>query len=274
MKKQIIFIILISFFITISCNRKKEKTVESKLPVVYNIEVYRNLKNKKVTIIDTSCINGTKRAKRDIQNGKLAYLYYPPMFDYFRAEQEFKNILQENNIKIIVGFSSCTYLGPPKGFKENCYEKIMAKDIENKFGVNFIDSLKRVAEKRYILKNPETIYTYEECDTISRYPNTKNYSDFFEKPTKDFDSIYPYPKNFDHKKEKLFFTTSVEFILLKNGKIKNIIAETDFVNPKNSKFTKSFQNKAIEFTKNTKWIPSKKHGIKINSEMRIILEHK
>lgn len=53
MKRQIIFITLISFFITTSCNRKKENTVELKLPIVYNIEVYRNLKNKKVTIIDT-----------------------------------------------------------------------------------------------------------------------------------------------------------------------------------------------------------------------------
>lgn len=268
------FIIMISYFVLLSCHKKKEKTVESKLPIIYNIDVYRDLKNKKVKIIDTSCINGTKRSEQDIKKGNLAYLYYPPMFRYFRGEEEFKTLLKENNIKLIMGFSSCCKLGTPKGFKENCYEKIMAKEIEKRFGTNFIDSLKKVGDIRFILKNPETIYAHEECDTISRYPNTKNYSDFFEKPTKDFDSIYPYPKNFDHKKEKLFSTTSIEFILLKNGKIKNIIAETDFVNPKNSKFTKSFQNKAIEFTKNTKWIPSKKHGIKINSEMRIILEHK
>ncbi|MGX7668772.1 hypothetical protein [Flavobacterium pedocola] len=274
MKRQNIFIIMISFFVLISCDRKREKTVQKKLPIVYNIDVYRNLKNKNVTIIDTSCINGTKRAKQDIKNGKLSYLYYPPMFRSFRGEEEFKNILKENNIKIIMGFSSCIHLGTPKGFKENCYEKIMAKEIENKFGTNFIDSLKIVAEKRYIIKNPETIYTYEECDTISRYPNTKNYSDFFEKPTRDFDSLYPYPKNYDHKAEKLFSTTVINFILLKNGKIKNVVAETDFINPNNRRFISSFQKKAIEFVKNTKWIPSKKQGINVNSEMRIILEHK
>jgi len=274
MIKQNILIIIISLLLLISCDRKKEKTVQKKLPIVYNIDVYRDLKNKKVTIVDTSCINGTKRAKQDIQKGKLSYLYYPPMFEYFRAEEEFKHILQENNIKIIMGFSSCIHLGTPKGFKENCYEKIMAKEIESKFGTNFIDSLKIVAEKRYIVKNPEVIYTYEECDTISRYPNTKNYSDFFEKPTRVFDSLYPYPKNYDHKIEKLFSTTEVNFILLKNGKIKNVNAETDFVNPNNKKFTNSFQNKAIEFVKKTKWIPSTRRGIKINSEMRIILEHK
>ncbi|WP_435522627.1 hypothetical protein [Chryseobacterium indoltheticum] len=47
---------------------------------------------------------------------------------------------------------------------QNCYANVMRREIDKKFGSNFIDSLRNVAEIEYVKKNPDRIFNFEECD--------------------------------------------------------------------------------------------------------------
>jgi hypothetical protein len=57
----------------------------------------------------------------------------------------------------------------------------MRQEIDKRFGKKFIDSLRTIAEKQYVQNNPNKIYEFEECDTLSRYPNDKTIQYFCQK---------------------------------------------------------------------------------------------
>lgn len=268
-------ILIIFCSLLISCNKKQErKKVEKKNDtiVIYNVdELFKN-KGKNVKIIDTSCINEVKRALLDIKKGKLVYYCFMGMTEMYRSNKEMKQILSKYNIQID---SVLTYCIPmPKGFKRNCYVSIMNNEIDKKYGNKFIDSLRVLAEKQYVKNHPDKIFPYAECDTISSYPGTKEYRDYYEKSKEDFSRNFVYPKGYQYKKEKNFSSTNVSFILTKNGKVSNIETDCSFANSKNEKFAGYFKTKAENFIKEVKWIPAKYQGINVNSEMHFCYFHK
>lgn len=264
-------ILLVIFSILVSCNKKQEQKENEKV-VIYNVdELFKN-KSKNVKIIDTSCINQEKRALADIKNGKLVHFYFIGMTMSYRSNKEMKQILSKYNIQLD---SALTYCIPmPKGFRRNCYAMLMNHKIEEKYGDKFIDSLRVLAEKQFVINNPNYVFPFYDCDTISRYPGTKNYSDFFDKPEKDFLKQFVYPKGYQHKNEKKISSTEVSFILNKNGTISNIVTDCSFANSKNEKFDKYFKTNAENFVKKTKWIPAKFRGIDVNSRIHFLYLHK
>ena len=269
--KSIKIILLVIFSILVSCNKKQEQK-ENKRVVIYNIDEFFKNKNKNVKIIDTFCINEEKRALADIKSGKLVYFFFMGMTMSYRSNKEMKQILSKYNIQIDSALSYCTPM--PKGFRRNCYAVLMDHKIEEKYGDKFIDSLRVLAEKQFAINNPNFVFPFDECDTISSYPGPKNYSDFFDKPEKDFSKMLVYPKGYQHKNEKDFSSAEVSFILNKNGTISNIVTDCSFANSKNEKFDKYFKTNAENFVKRTKWIPAKFSGIPVNSKIHFIYFYK
>ena len=260
-------ILLVAFPFLICCNKKQEQKDTAKTND--SIFAYNQSETKKE---DTVCLNEEKRAEKDIKNEKLVYFYFRGKTKMFRSNKEMKTLLSAYNIEMD---SALVYCIPNlNGFKRNCYASKMRIAIEKKYGNEFINSLRNLAEIQFVINNPNLVFSYSECDTLSRYPNTKNYSDYLKKPEEDFNKQFTYPKDYEYKTGKYFSSTSVHFVLDKNGKIKDIETDCNFINPENNKFAEYFKNETVKFVKKTKWIPAKFKGINVNSEMNFIYFHK
>ncbi|MEN2415238.1 hypothetical protein [Flavobacterium mesophilum] len=155
-----------SIFLLSSCNEKKEldKYDKNGKLIVYSEEVYFNMlmKNKKldVTIIDTFCINQKAKAIKDIKKGELIY------FGSHSYEKILSKMLSQYGIKYKDHLGHCTRLG---SFEPYCYQIEMWKEIDKRYGENFIDSLSQIAKKQFVLENPDVPYIEDGIDLREKY---------------------------------------------------------------------------------------------------------
>ena len=172
-------IIFLFFFLIISCNLSKEKQLKNKITdkifteqtvgkdTIYNLIIAENIWRKndtlKAVIIDTACLMQRKRAIKDIENGQLCYYN---SFIHYEAPQMIE-LLNKYHIEFQDFFAGC--FGPPPGFSQYCYEEEMHKEIYNKYGENFIDSLWLIAEKQFVIKYPDSIYIKDGLDIREKY---------------------------------------------------------------------------------------------------------
>jgi hypothetical protein len=169
-----IFLLFLFTFIFNSCSKKNETR---KLPkfdkngnlIVYNEEVYAKMwiknRNLKVTVIDTFCKNQKSKAIKDIKNGKLIYFGFHP-----REFQKMTKILSQFGIETKEHLRRCVRVGD---FEPYCYQEEMYKEIARKHGENFIDSIFKVAQKEYIIENPNVEYIADGIDLREKYLNKK-----------------------------------------------------------------------------------------------------
>lgn len=168
-------VFLILFILPLILNSCKEEVELKKYDkngnlIVYNEEVYVKMwvknKNLKVTVIDTFCINQKSRALKDIKNGKLIYYGFHP-----REFLKMKKILSQFGIETKEQSRRSVRLG---GFEPYCYENEMLNEIHRKFGKNFIDSIFKVAQKEFILENPNVVYIEDGIDLRKKIIEEKN----------------------------------------------------------------------------------------------------
>ncbi len=101
------------------------------------------------------------KAIKDIENGKLTYFGFHP-----RESERMTEILAQFGIETKEHLGRCVRIG---GFEPFCYQQEMRKEIDKKYGKNFIDSIFRVAQKEYILKNPKQEYIEDGVDLREKY---------------------------------------------------------------------------------------------------------
>jgi len=220
---------------------------------------------------DSICKLETKNAEKDIEQNKLTYFHYFGMVVQQRSNEEMNKLLSKYNISI----DSASYYCTVPSELQNCYAHKMRQEIDKRFGKTFIDSLRVIAEKQYVKNNPNKIFDFEECDTLSRYPNDKNYSAFFKNYKNDFFKIAEYPKDFEFNKEKDSYSwISADFILHKDGTVSDIDIVLTFQNKKNYTYSSYFTTKLKEFILNTKWIPAKSMGEIVNSKIPLTIHFK
>lgn len=213
---------------------------------------------------DSICIAQTKIANEEIKNGQLTFVIPQGMVEMFESDSELDSLLSKYNIKTVKQGIFCT---APSN-KQFCYGDLMNKEIESKYGKYFIDGKRDEAEKINVKKNINKIFSSSDCDrSHSIYPLTKSLDEFLEQYGKDYFKTFTYPKDYIHRNETdLYSWTTVEFILTKDGAIKDLSVNSSFRQRYNEKFAKEFNEKAINFVKKIKWIPNKKKGIIINSQ--------
>lgn len=212
---------------------------------------------------DSICITQTKIAKEEISKGQLTLVIPKGMVTMYESDSELDSILSHHNIKTISQGIFCT----APSDKQFCYSELMNSEIEKKFGENFIELKRLEAEKAYTKNNINKIFSASDCDrNHSIYPFTKNLDDYLEQYDKDYFKTFTYPADYIHKKENdLYSWTRVEFTLTINGEVKNLQVKSSFREAYNQKFAKEFNENAIKFVKNIKWIPNKRSGITVNS---------
>lgn len=267
-----------SSIIILTCFIMKNKRFENKSESFYSVKsdtISDSLKmemNKWMVeekkYLDSACQEETKRANDDIRKNKLVFFHYFGMVRQYKGNIEMNELLKKYNIEVD---SALTYCMVPSNL-QNCYANIMSKEIDKRFGSKFIDSLRNVAEIKYIKKNPDKIFRFEECDWVPRYPGDKSYEEFSKSYERDFWKNVEYPDDFEYRKNKDSYSSmGANFILYKTGKISNIKIDVTFQNKKNYKYSSYFINQLKEFVQNTKWVPAKSSGIPVNSEMAITL---
>jgi hypothetical protein len=177
MRLTFAFLLLLTVFI--GCNKTENKShSKNKLQqnnqehllehdTIYNVELANKLWEKQDTVravvIDTACINQRERAKSDIKKGKLIYYHSNLWYEW----KEMEELLTEYNIEFKNHSHSC--FGPPPGFEYDCYKKLMWLEIDKRIGQSIIDSLWNVAERKFVLKYPDSLYIKDGMDIRQKY---------------------------------------------------------------------------------------------------------
>ncbi|QBZ98326.1 hypothetical protein [Flavobacterium sangjuense] len=156
--KNLTIVILI---ILLGCE-KSQKVVTAKPDSNGSIKIYsweeyekviRKNPKQKIEIIDTICPFEIKKAKLDIKKNKLVLYSYDCIAGTL---DELNIVIKPYGMIAKEGKRTCT--GPPKGLNYFCYEDVMSKEIEDRYGQNWIDSMERTAIKNYVIKNPSKPY--------------------------------------------------------------------------------------------------------------------
>lgn len=221
--------------------------------------------NQKKNGYEIDCDYEKRQAQNDFHYKNYTWTLFSGVgYDYL-GEKEFIQLLHQKNIKTNKISISC--IRNPNEKYENCREIEMNMLIEKKIGKKFIDSLKYIAKQQFAKNHPKEIFSYEECDMIARIPNA-TYDDQFGKIKRAYFLQYPLPKKYINKtSHESYSSTSANFILTKNGEIKDLSTESSLENKKNNIFEKQFNQQLKNFVLHTKWIPAQINGINVDSYM-------
>lgn len=189
--------------------------------------------------------------------------------DYL-GEEEFKKLLKQNNINTRELLTSCLIL--PNDQYQNCGEIEMNRLITKKFGKDFIDSLRYIAKQDFVRTHPDEIFSFEQCDQLSRYPNS-TIDQQSEKIHADYFAQYPTPGQYIRKNEEYYSYTSASFIITKDGNIKDLSIESRFQNKKNNIFEKQFNKQLKDFVLHTQWIPGKINNMNVHSYYGVTIHY-
>ncbi|UKB82206.1 hypothetical protein LF887_14450 [Chryseobacterium sp. MEBOG06] len=219
--------------------------------------------NQKKNGYEIDCEYEKKQAQNDFNYKKYTWTIFSGQGGYILGREEFIILLNQNHIETIDIPLSCMRYANDR--YENCREIEMNRLIRQKFGKGFIDSLKYLANKRFIENHPDEVFSYQECDDISRYPNSTA-DNQFKKISQDYFIKYPSPSKYIKKnKDEHSSYTSASFVLTKNGKIKELTIDSEFQNKKNNIFEKQFNTQLENFVLQTEWIPGKINGLNVDS---------
>lgn len=264
---------------------REEKPAETGIIKIYNDEDFAT----KLRIIDTLCENDIKRAESDIQEGRLSidvsYLYKRWNWDFTSGEKKYPGfdikesitpLLEKFNVRLDTTFIYGLSIRAPYQdyFSEYCYQRRMKEELDNRYGSNFIDSVAKIAERDYLINNPDIILDPLERDKLAKNEQGITFDDFITKCEMDFELAFVYPKGYQDKSEKPYSYTSAEFILMKNGEIKNLTVESSFANPANEKYRAYFEKEVREFVQKTKWVHPVYSGLVANSTVTFTFYHK
>ncbi|WP_221406914.1 energy transducer TonB, partial [Elizabethkingia meningoseptica] len=104
---------------------------------------------------------------------------------------------------------------------------------------------------------------------------TKSTTPDYQKQTMAAETNYKkkfvYPSDYIKAKDNGSSYTSTQFLLMKDGTVSDVQAESVFSNSKNNIFEKLFNERAELYVKKFDWKPSTIQGIPVNSHMSMVV---
>ena len=119
---------------------------------------------------DTLCISDIKRAKKDVEKGKIVFTQRVGfLFGNIRYEKELRELCKQNGLVFDFDVMSDFVF---EGETQGCYGNYMDKIIIEKFGAEFKDNLHKKADSLFLARtNLENKYVqYWDCDERPRLP--------------------------------------------------------------------------------------------------------
>jgi len=163
MIKTVTYILILTFSLACSNNKKPEETNNNELNSETKIsERITYVMNPKAT--DSLCKSDISKAKSDIKNGKLVYVQTAGFgFGFKRYESDLKELCRKKGLEYDVDLIGCVVT---KGQTQGCYGAYMDKILIDKFGSDFKENLNREADSLFlvrVLKNEIPIFSWD-CD--------------------------------------------------------------------------------------------------------------
>lgn len=134
---------MILFLLTMyACSEKADNTTVTTSPILLPRPRSSYYEMFKVDYTDTTCLSELKKARRDVQKGKLVYV---SAFDgsFQRYDDELKELLDKQHIIYEPIGENCT------GYNL-CYGHYMDSVIIKRYGSRFLDSMRREADQLYL----------------------------------------------------------------------------------------------------------------------------
>lgn len=238
---------------------------------LYSVEDMRN----KIHIVDTACQNQEARAASDIKKGKISigieriYSFKP-----YVTSAMIKEALSRHNIILDTVKKQDVHdsIGRYKLFRPNCYRDKMDEKAGEVLEYNELMAMIDSLEKSYIRNHPDKIYSNKEYDTQWDH-KAGNFHNFMARNTSDFAMNFMYPEGYTPENNHKSSKTIVTFLLLKNGDVKDVTAQTIFRYRSNDRFKAYFEKEAVAFVKKAIWEPATSSGIPVNAEVTFELSH-
>lgn len=263
--KPVFPITILLIYTIVACNKHNQTIAENE-----SAENSISLNQRMEKFWDSLCIAEVNQAKADIEKNKLVYTFTIGMVKTYKSDFEMDSLLAKHGISTTIYGFLCTALPD----KQDCYGKEMAFEISKRYGSGFTDSLRQQAENIYVYKNRNAVFKFEDCDRVSRYYGTDDYSAFLRKYEQDFFRDFIYPLDFKHRNGQDSSYSNAYFILHKDGSVSDIKISSTFQNAYNEQFRDYFENQIEGFVKKTKWKPATVLGEIVNSEMRLTFFYK
>lgn len=218
---------------------------------------------------DTTCLKAVKKAKADIQKGKLTFCHFAGslLYNPLRSSDEMDSLLKTFGIDYKEEITSDVIF---EGQTQGCYCDFMKEQIDNKFGKTFIDSLLNVSDSLYVQNNINDTFYYANCDTRPNYPsdtdtNPDEYSEIFQS---DFDKSIKYPRGYI-KRPNYDSSAFVDVHLYVDKSGKAVVTDYWFLfdMKTNHKYEKNFEKAIEKAMRKTGWTPATIRNQKVNSDM-------
>lgn len=218
---------------------------------------------------DTTCLKEIKKAKSDIQKGKLTFCHFAGsmLFQSLRNSKEMDSLLKRFGIGYKEEITSDVIFGDQT---QGCYCDFMKEQVDNKFGKSFIDSLLNVSDSLYVQNNINDTFYYANCDTRPNYPNDNDtnpdeYSEVFQS---DFDRSIKYPAGYI-KRPNYDSSAFVDVHLYVDKAGHAVITGYWFVFDikANHQYENYFEKEVEKIMKKTGWTPATIRNQKLNSDM-------
>lgn len=253
-----ILTLLLTLFLIISCQKENDSfLLKAKNSVLDSIETILG----EISTKDINCLKSIDSAQEKIEKDSLTY-YVIPVGSYYRYLDELKKLLKPHGIDCEVLSTSCIVHDKERRY---CYEEYMNQTVKNKFKKGFLDSLEVKADRIYINKNIDKVFSVlDTYDKTIFYPKAKSVETQDDDVIEDFFANFKYPEGFIFKHDYYIGRSNVEFNLFKDGTIRNLTIETKFENSNNNKYIPYLENRIKQFILETKWVARKQRGITVN----------
>lgn len=226
-----------------------------------------------VSKTDTTCLKAVKKAKTDVQKGKLTFCHFAGnmLYEPLRSGNEMDSLLNNFGISYKEEMTSDVIF---EGQTQGCYCDFMKEQIDNKFGKTFIDSLLNVSDSLYVQNNINDTFYYANCDTRPNYPTDTDMhpDEFSEIFQKDFEKSIKYPAGYI-KRPNYDSSAFVDVHLYVDKSGNAIITGYWFLfdMKTNHKYEKHFEREIQKIMRNKGWTPATIRNQKVNSDMVIRL---
>jgi hypothetical protein len=219
--------------------------------------------------VDTTCLKALKKAKNDIENGKLTYCHDAGSLLYIslRSSHEMGLLLDSLELGYTEQMTSdVVYPDQTQG----CYCDYMNERIQTKYGVTFIDSLLNLSDSLYVLNNMADTFYYGNCDTNPNYPGDMDthHDEFSRIFQQDLERTLEYPTGYikiSNPDSSAF--VNVDLYVDKEGNASITGYWFLFDMKVNHKYEDYFKNIISKAMKKTGWTPATIRNQKVNSDM-------
>lgn len=250
-------VIKLSLFILILFSSCTNEEYISKSNILEKLEVtdddsyrkyYLELNKLNLSKIE-KCAIEKQRAIKELQKNSLTFClnYYP---DY--AEELIDILKKEYNIKSIITPLNDIVSNSDSTNYENCYQKIMDSILDKRFGVNFIKTQSNRANKKYHLKNKDSIFNFSNSTEFKSFVSSPKYKKFEDSIIKILNKHIIYPKSYISKNNNSYL--SADFTVTKKGLIKDLVIESK-LDTVNNKHKLNLEEQLEDYLKSINWMP-------------------